>query len=171
MEAIEAIMTRRSIRKYTDEEVTNDQVEVILRAAMAAPSAVNKQPWHFLVIRDREKLDSIKSFHPFAWMAKKAPIAILVCGDFTLDKVIGFVEEDCSAATQNMLLAAHATGLGAVWCGISQGGKRVETYQRKFDLPDHFRPISLVVLGHPAKTKKPANRFKPQYISYNSYGA
>jgi len=115
MDAIEAILTRRSIRRFRDEPVSDDLIETLLRAAMAAPSAGNQQPWHFVVIRDRETLDTTSTVHPYATMAAEAALAIVVCGDTTLEMHKGFWVQDCAAAIQNLLLAAHASGLGAVW--------------------------------------------------------
>ena len=118
---IENIMTRTSVRSYTDEIIGSDTIETLLRAGMAAPSAVNKQPWHFVAITDRTKLDSIAVANPNAGMVKQAPLAIVVCGD--LNKALegparAFWIQDCSAATENILLAAHGLGLGAVWTGL-----------------------------------------------------
>ncbi len=112
METIEAIMTRRSVRKYTSQEVSEEQVEQLLRAGMQAPSANNGQPWHFVVIRDRAILDEIPKFHPYAQMLKSAPLAILVCADLAHTNSPDYWMVDCSAATENILLAAHVLGIG-----------------------------------------------------------
>ncbi len=117
MEVIEAILTRRSIRKYSREKITDNQIEIILKAAMYAPSAMNQQPWHFIVIDNREKLNRIMEVHPYSNMLKEAGLAILVCGDERLQLSKGYWVVDCGAATQNLLLAAHGIGLGAVWLG------------------------------------------------------
>src|SRR5512133_1574098 len=117
MEALEAILTRRSIRQYTNEKVTDEQISTLLRCAMLAPSAVNKQPWHFIVFRDKSVINEIIEVHPNASMLTGASVAILVCWDENLQHDTGYGPVDCSAATENILLAAHSIGLGAVWVG------------------------------------------------------
>ena len=112
------VLTRRSIRKYTEEPVADEQVELLLRAAMAAPSAGNQQPWHFVVVRDRERLQAVTVAHPYASMLPGASLAILVCGDTGPKKWPEFWEQDCSAATENLLIEAERLGLGAVWLGV-----------------------------------------------------
>jgi nitroreductase len=164
MDAMEMILTRRSIRKYTDKPVTDDQIEAILNAAMHAPSAGNQQPWHFVVIRDREIMDRISDFHPYAGMVQLAPVVIVVCGDTDLEKHRGFWVQDCSAATQNILLAAHAMGLGAVWAGVFPEGARVEGFKKLLGLPDHVHPLALVPIGYPAETKPQPKRFERSRI-------
>ena len=108
MEAIEAILSRRSVRKYTGVHVTDEQVKTLLEAAMAAPSAHNKQPWHFIIVKDRETLLEIPKFHPYSKMLEQASLAIVVCGDLDLEEGTGFWVQDCSAATENILIAAKA---------------------------------------------------------------
>ena len=116
MDAIDALLTRRSIRKYTKEPVSDEAIKMLLEAAMAAPSAGDQQPWHFIVIRDRAILDEIPKLHPHAQMVKEAPVAIVVCGDERSVKYKDFWPQDCAAATQNLLLAAHAkNGSFATW--------------------------------------------------------
>ena len=115
MDTLTAIHTRRSIRKYTDQPVTPEQVRTLLAAAMAAPSAGNQQPWQFVVVTDKDLLAQVGLLHPHVHMAPKAPLGILVCGDTRAEKYAGYWVVDCSAAVQNLLLAAHDLGLGAVW--------------------------------------------------------
>lgn len=169
MEVMEAIFTRRSIRRYTTEKISEDQVELLLRAAMAAPSAGNAQPWHFIVIDDQSIMDGIHSFHPFAEMLPNAALAILVCGDEKLENHPGHWEQDCSAATQNILLAAHGVGLGAVWLGIEPDHDRVEKISQMFGLPAHIHPVSLVALGHPNEVKRVSNRYKEERVRRNHW--
>jgi nitroreductase len=159
MDAIEAILSRRSIRRYTNDPLPDLVVNEILRAAMSAPSAGNEQPWHFVVIRDRKTLDRIPEVHPHAQMLKEAPVAILICGDMGLEKHKGFWVQDCSAATENMLLAASAKGLGAVWLGIYPREDRVDGLRRMLDIPKGVIPFSLIPLGHPAEEKPREDRF------------
>ena len=161
MEAMEAILTRRSIRSYSDKPVSARQVESMLRAAMAAPSAGNQQPWEFVVIEDRSMLEAIPTAHPHAQMAADAPLAIVVCGDKEREKHAGFWVQDCAAAVQNLLLAAHACGLGAVWCGIHPSEGRAEGFRELLSIPEHIIPLALLVVGHPNEKKPAADRFDP----------
>lgn len=163
------ILSRRSIRKYTGEPVTDEEILSVLKAAMSAPSAGNQQPWHFIVIRDREILDRIPEFHQYAQMMRDAPAAIMVCGDESLEKFKGFWEQDCSAATQNALIAAHSLGLGAVWVGIHPVEFRVEQCRKLLDIPEGVIPFSVIPLGHPDEEKPPSERFEPSRIHYNRW--
>ena len=169
MDAIEAIHTRRSIRKYTSQSVSNDIVRELLAAAMMAPSSGNQQPWHFVVIKERKILDAIAAFHQYGKMLKDAPIAILICGDPTLEKYKGRWMLDCSAATQNLLLAAHAIGLGAVWIGIYPGANRIEPMRELVTLPEHIIPFSLISIGYPAEQKPTPERFNTERIHYDHW--
>ncbi|NLV91675.1 MAG: nitroreductase family protein [Firmicutes bacterium] len=166
---MEFILTRRSIRKYTAEPVAPEDVEDLLRAAMSAPSARNEQPWHFIVITEQEVKEALMEMHPYAKMLVEAPVAILVCGDKTLETSPGYWMIDCSAATQNILLAAHSKGLGAVWLGVYPRQERMEPFAKLMGLPEHVIPFSLVALGHPAEEKPPADRFNPERIRYNRW--
>jgi nitroreductase len=152
-------MARRSIRAYTDEPVTDDQVRRLLEAAMAAPSAGNEQPWHFVVVRDAKLREQVPTIHPYSAMVRQAPVAILVCGDPTLEKHKGYWVQDCSAATENILVEGVQLGLGAVWLGIHPVAERVEAFRRLFGLPEHVIPLALIAVGHPAEEKPPADRF------------
>jgi nitroreductase len=153
MDAMEALFSRRSIRKYTAKTIEEDVLREILEAAMSAPSAGNQQPWHFVIINDREILNEVPKFHPHSLMLKEAPLAIVVCGDPTLEKHIGYWVQDCSAATENLLIAIHAKGLGAVWLGIYPREERVTGLRKLLAIPEHVIPFSLVPIGHPAETK------------------
>jgi len=161
METLESIYIRRSIRKYTDQPVPEELVTGLLRAAMAAPSAGNEQAWQFIVIRDRALLDAIPKFHPYSAMLKYASVAVLVCGDLTREKFKGCWVQDCSAATQNLLLAAAAKGLGAVWTGVYPLEDRVAGMRKLLGLPEHVIPLSLVPIGYPAEQPGRADRFDP----------
>ena len=128
MDALKAILSRRSIRRYTDQPVSAEQIERLLRAGMAAPSANNEQPWHFIIIKDRQILEEITRFHPYAQMLKEAPLGICVCADRELEKGerVGYWIQDCSAATENILVAANALGLGALICPVEVSIELVE---------------------------------------------
>ena len=164
MEALETILTRHSIRRYTPAPVPDSLVTEILQAAMSAPSAGNQQPWQFVVIADRLLREEIPTFHPYAQMVREAPVAILVCGDLRLESYPGHWVQDCSAATQNILLAAHAKGLGAVWVGVYPKEERVARFQELLGLPAQVIPLALVPLGFPAEHLPPANRFNASRV-------
>lgn len=169
MEALNAILTRRSIRKYTSQDVTNEQVEILLKSAMYAPSAVNKQPWHFIVFRDKFIANKIIEFHPNAWMLKDASVAIVVCYDENLQHDTGFGHIDCSAATQNILLSAHSTGLGAVWIGLYPRQQRIDEVHNLFCLPENIKPFSIVSVGYPAEKKPFPDRYMKERIHYENW--
>ena len=169
MDALEAILTRRSIRQFTDQAVSEAVIEDLLRAAMSAPSAGNQQPWQFVVITDRQILDTIPSIHPYSAMLRQAPLAILVCGDEHLETHKGYWVQDCSAATQNLLLAAHARGLGAVWLGIYPRMDRVTGLRKLLGLPEHVIPLALVAIGHPAEHLPPADRYDATRVHRNRW--
>jgi nitroreductase len=169
MNTLEAIHTRRSIRKFTDDPVTGEQAETLLRAAMAAPSANNEQAWAFVEIRDRGRLDEIMEAHPFATMLATAPLAIAVLGDTSRELHPGYWPLDCSAAAQNILLAAHELGLGAVWLGVHPREERILDISRILSLPAHLVPHCLIAAGHPAETKNPAERFDPDRVFRESF--
>ncbi len=164
MDALVNLMTRRSIRRFTAEPVAPEAVETLLRAAMAAPSAGNAQPWHFVTITDRAVLAQLPDIQPHTRMMLAAPLAIAVCADVTLEKHEGFWVADCSAATQNILLAAHALGLGAVWCGLHPRTLWSEGVARLLGLPHHVVPLSIVAVGHPLEAKEPADRFRRERV-------
>ena len=169
MDALEALNTRRSIRKFKQGKISKDTINKILETGMSAPSAINEQPWHFVVIDKQELIDKILKFHPHASMAKQATIAILVCGDLKLEKAKGFWVQDCSAATQNILLAVHALGLGAVWIGVYPRQKRINGFRKLLNLPENIIPFAFIPIGHPAEKPFKAERFEKQRIHYNKW--
>lgn len=169
MDALQAILSRKSIRQYTDQAVAEDDITALLWAAMAAPSAGNEQPWQFVVIRDRQTLDAIPHHHPYAAMAPQASVAILVCGDLDMEKHVGYWVQDCAAATQNILIAAHAKGLGAVWLGVYPRQKRMAGLQQLLGLPERIIPFALIPVGYPAEDKPPANRYDPARVHLNRW--
>lgn len=163
MDAMQAILTRRSIRKYTPEPVSDELVAELLKAAMSAPTAGN-QPWHFVVMRDRTRLESITRVHPHAEMLKEASVAISISGDPTAGALKGRWLLDCAAATENILIAANALGLGACWVGIYPVEERMALLRELTGMPDHLMPVSMVALGYPAEQKDPSARFKEERI-------
>ena len=169
MNVLDAILSRRSIRKYDSQPVAIDEIEDLIRYAMYAPSAVNTQPWHFIIIDDKNVLEEIMKFHPHAGMLAHAAAAVLICGDENLAHTPAYWPVDCSAATQNFLLAAHGKGLGAVWLGIYPREERIKAMKTLIDLPAHVHPFSLISLGHTSDTKKIPERFKPERIHRNKW--
>lgn len=164
MEVIKAILSRRSIRRYSGKKIEKKIVDKIIHAGMYAPSAVNKQPWHFIVFEDKESCRAIAEVHPNAAMLNSAALGVLVCFDEKLQHDEGYGTLDCSAATQNMLLAAHDMGLGACWIGIYPRENRMQSLQRIFNLPDHIKAFSIVSLGYSDEDKPIPERFKPERI-------
>ena len=169
MDALKAIYTRRSIRKYMEDSVDDGLVHEVICAAMMAPSAGNSQPWQFIIIQDLKKLEAIASGHLYAVLAAKAPVAILVCGEPEKEKHEGFWIQDCAAATQNMLLAAHALGLGAVWLGIFPREERIKSMRSIFGIPEKIVPFSLVTLGYADEDKAEENRFDLNRVHYDKW--
>lgn len=169
MDAYAALLTRRSIRKFDERPVSAEDIEKILEAAMFAPSAVNKQPWHFVVIDDAQLLGKIPSVHSHAKMAADAPCAILVCGDTELVHAPGYLPQDCAAATQNILLAAHAAGLGGVWCGVYSQPDRESGFRSLLSIPESIVPFSLVVLGYPAEQPSQPQRYRADRVHKNGW--
>lgn len=170
--AIENIMTRTSIRDYQPRPVEDEKIEQMLRAAMAAPSAGNKQPWRFIVIKDKNTLQAISANFNTMKMAQKAPLAIVVCGDLTATydgEGTGYWIEDASAATENMLLAAHSLGLGAVWCGVYPLTERVELLKKMLNIPDDVIPLNVVPIGYPAESPEPKDKWNPDDIHYETW--
>lgn len=153
MEAMDALYSRRSIRKYREETVPEESLREVLEAAMSAPSAGNQQPWHFIVINERKLLDRIPEFHPHSLMCREASLAILVCGDPSLEKHVGYWVQDCAAATENLLLAVHAAGLGGVWVGVYPREERVNGFRKLLNMPEHVIPFALIPIGYPAEQK------------------
>lgn len=149
MDVLEAIFTRRSIRKFLDKKISESDVNLILQAGMYAPSANNGQTWRFVVINERELLDSIPSFHPWSQMCLQAPLVIMVCAFVPSGKLYEMWVQDCAAATQNILLAAHALGLGGVWLGVHPREERIAGARNLVGLPDEIHPFSLIALGYP----------------------
>jgi nitroreductase len=166
---MDAILKRRSIRKYTGEPVPENVLRDLLEAAMAAPSAGNEQPWHFIVIKDRAVLDQIPRVHPYSQMIKQAPVAILVCGDLNLAAHGEMWVQDCAAATENLLIAVQAKGLGAVWLGVYPREERMDGLRKLLRIPENVVPFSLIPVGYPAERKPPASRYKESRVRYNRW--
>ncbi len=165
------IMTRSSVRKYTSQKVENDKIDKLLRAGMAAPTAGNKQPWELVVITDREVLDAIPPIIKGAHMAKGAQLAIAVLGTPSKALMPEYWIQDCSAVTENILLAAHGMGLGAVWCGAypENGSGRVEGMTKLLGLPEGTHALNVIVIGYTALESKVKDKWDPAKVHYNKY--
>ena len=166
-EFTQTIFARRSIRKYTDKPVSEEAIETLLKAAMAAPSASNRKPWQFIVVTKRETLDSLAEAHRHGKMLFQAPLCIAVCGDLT--EMERYWVQDCSAATENMLLAATALGLGAVWLGVYPRDERIEAVRPILALPDHITPLNLVSIGHPAEEKRSRTQYDETRVHWERW--
>jgi nitroreductase len=156
-EFVQTIFARRSIRKYTAEPVAEKTVKTLLEAAMAAPSSANRKPWHFIVATDRKTLDRLADAHPYGKMLFEAPLCIAVCGDPAISE--GAWEQDCSAATENLLLAVAALDLGAVWLGVYPREERIAFTRRILGIPETIFPLNLVSIGHQAEEKAPRTQY------------
>ena len=165
---IQTILSRRSIRKYADRPVSEVDIQTLLEAAMAAPSASNQKPWHFIVVDEREALKQLGEAHPYAKMLFEAPLCVAVCGDASISK--HYWPQDCSAATQNMLLAAHSAGLGAVWLGIHPEEDRIVKMRQLLGMPETLAPFCVVAVGWPAEEPGPADRYDPARARRNRWG-
>ena len=166
-QALDWIFARRSIRRFHSNPVEEEKVKMVLEAAMAAPSANNAKPWHFIVIKEREMLDRIAEVHPYAKMCYEATLVIAVCGDPGISPK--YWPQDCSAATQNILLAGTALGLGTVWLGVHPRDERKQPLKRLLGLPDDKEILSLVTLGHPAEKKKRRTQFDIKRVHYEAW--
>ncbi len=169
--AIENIMTRMSVRSYTDRTVSADTVEVLLRAAMAAPTAVNKQPWHFFVVRGEKVRNAIADSLEYGKHAlREASVAIVVAGDSMRflegEEASGFWVEDCSAAAENLLLAAHSMGLGAVWCGVYPISERVNMLRKLLGAGDNIVPMCIIPVGYPSGENTPKDKWDAAKVTY-----
>jgi len=169
MEVQEALLNRRSIRKYNYQKINKEDIDKILKAAMYAPSAMNLQAWQFIVINDKDVLiETIKTI-PYAEMLRQSAAAILVCGDSSIEKNESWLLQNCSAAIQNILLSAHGLGIGSCWIGIHGMSDIVKNIKHQFKLPENIIPVALISLGYPDETVTAEERFKTEKIHYNKW--
>ena len=169
MDKLDYIFDRRSIRRFKEQKIDRETIKQILTAAMYAPSAVNTQPWHFVVIDQRKILNAMMEIHPYAGMLKTASHGIVVCGDEQLQHDDDYWVVDCGASTQNLLLAAHTLGLGACWVGLHPREGRKASFTSLLGLPSHVKPFALVALGYPLETKPRPERFHPEKVRNNGW--
>jgi len=163
---LDFLLGRRSIRVYSPGEVSEAAVTRLLEAAMAAPSAMTKDPWRFVTVRDKQTLSTLATLHPGAAMLSSAALAIVVCGDLdaAFERHISYLLQDCSAATENLLLAAHAQGLGACWVGIHPGEPLIKRMRELLSLPASFVPVAVVSLGQPGEQLPARTRYNAGYV-------
>ena len=170
---LDNIMTRKSVRQFTQQPIEKDTIDLLLKAAMAAPSAVDARPWEFVVITERPVLDALNAVHPYANL-KTATAAIVVCGDMTIadEKYHGNREywvQDCCAATENILLAAHGLGLGAVWCGVYPVEERVKSVSEVLGLPENILPLNVITMGYPDENPDVKDKWNPAKIHWQKW--
>lgn len=171
-QAIKNIMTRVSVREFTGEKISEAQIDTLLRAAMAAPSAINKQPWAFVVVTDEVIIAKLGEALPYSRCSNHPAVAIIPCGDLTKaipGEMGAFWINDVSAATENLLLAAHAMGLGAVWTGLHPDMNRARLVQDMLGLPEHIIPLCVVPVGVPAEQPAVKDKYLPENIHYNGW--
>ncbi len=170
--AIDNIMTRASVRAFKSQPVEDAKLTTLLKAGMAAPTAADKRPWRFVAVTDHDQLLALSKANPHAEFMSKAPLVIVVCGDMRLT-MDGKGRDnwilDTSAASENILLAAHALGLGAVWTGVYPAPDRVKAVSTVLELPQEVVPLSAIVIGYPAQPVAPKNKWDEDRISYDAY--
>ncbi|MDD3242770.1 MAG: nitroreductase family protein [Eubacteriales bacterium] len=160
MDVLQAIRTRRSIREYTEEPVSGEAIRTLLEAGFCAPTARNLRPWNFLVLRDPALREKIPAFHPYAAMTTRPGAAVIViCADLKKQPSREYAAQDCAAAAQNMLLAAHGLGLGAVWLGMYPNEERCRGAHEAFGIPEDMLPAAMVCVGHPAQQREAPQRY------------
>jgi nitroreductase len=164
---IDIIFARRSIRKYSGEPITKDDITKLLEAGMAAPSSRDRKPWHYVVIQDRKTLEKLAEAHPHGKMLSGAAAAIAVCGDTTISP--DFWIQDCSAATENVLVAAAGLGLGAVWLGCHPREERVSAIRALLDIPESVGILSLISIGRPGEKKEPRTQYDGRRVHYEKW--
>ena len=168
--ALQAIFTRRSIRRYTGETIPEETMLQILTAGFCAPSAHNFRPWEFILVRDKEHLAAIAEHGKYMKMVPHCDTAVIVCGDTAKQEIHDLLINDCSAATENILLAAHALGLGAVWCGVVHP-EQISFFRQDLKLPEHIVPAALIAIGYPGEERSAPERFDGSRIHEERFGS
>jgi len=170
MTGIECLLTRRSIRAYTDRPIEPEQLHTLLEVFMRSPSAADARPWHLIVVEDRLQLAALAERMPKCDMLRTASLGLVVCGDPSLEKIPGFWVQDCAAATENLLLAVHSLGLGGVWIGLHPVPARETAARELLEIPAGILPFSIVALGWPAETPPPDSRYEAAKVHRNRWG-
>lgn len=168
---IDNLFARRSIRAFTAERLTPGQIETLLQAAMAAPSAGNRKPWHFVAVTDPQTRADLAASHPYARMLPQAPLCLVPCGQpgLAYPSVPDFWVQDLAAACENVLLAAVGLGLGGVWCGVHPIAERVQAARRILSIPEDVIPFAFLAIGHPAEQREPRTQYDPQRVHYERW--
>ncbi len=169
MSHLSPVFARRSIRKFQSRPVEEEKIEILLRAAMAAPSAHNQQPWAILVLDERETLDGISRVHPYAQMLRQAPLAFLVLGTMDKLKTELFWPQDCAAAVENVMVEAVNQGLGSCWMGVYPVQELQDALGALLSVPPNLMPFALIALGYPGEEKEPSKRFDPARVFRNRF--
>ncbi len=165
---IETIFTRRSIRKFTKERIPKETLELLLSAAMNAPTACNQQAWYFIVVTEQDKLDKLSTLHSGVNFVKNAPVAIIVCSEPNATILDYYWIDECAAATQNLLLAAHSLGLGAIWTGINHENlEDINFYRNILNISDQYTPFAMIPIGHPAEQIVSVNKYNEKKVLWN----
>jgi len=165
--AIENMLNRKSVRKYSDKEVEQEKIDLILKSAMSAPSAMNKQPWEILVVTDKKKLEQISKDIPNASYSKSSQLVIIVCGDKKINEK--FWIQDCCAVTENILLSVESLELGAVWCAVYPFEDKVEKIQKLFNMPENVIPLNVIPIGYPANKENSKQKYDSNKIHINNW--
>lgn len=168
---LDFIFARRSVRKFQDGEIPEEILNDLLKAAMAAPSAVGRDPWHFIVVRNKSMLERITDILPNGKMLREAGAGIIACGDIERahDRRESYMLQDLSAATENILLAAGALGLGSCWLGIHPRQERIEEIKKLFSLPENIIPVCGIALGWPAEEPEPRTRYQEERVHWEGW--
>jgi nitroreductase len=168
---LDLIFGRRSVRAFRPGPITDDQTRTLLEAAMAAPSAVAKDPWRFIVVRDPVTLDHLGAVLSNGYMLPQAGLGVVVCGDLEAahDRQLSYLLQDCAAATENLLLATHGLGLGACWLGIHPRETRIQEVRQILEIPHPVLPVACIAVGHPAETKDPRTRYQPSFVHHERW--
>lgn len=168
---IDNLFARRSVRQFTAEAVTDDQILILLKAAMASANAGNRQPWHYIVLKDESVRATMADAHPYAKMARQSPVVIVPCGEpgQSFPGLNDYWIQDLAASTENLLLAVTGLGLGAVWCGVHPNAERVAVVRNVLSIPDHIIPFALVCIGHPGESKEPRTQYNQDRVHLNKW--
>lgn len=165
-----ASLTRRSIRKFTGEKLSEELLNEVLKAGFASPTAKNKQLWEFVIVDDMDILNAFKEVHRFSMPLINAGLGILVCGDQSKEDHEGYWIGDCAAAIQNMLIRIEELELGACWIGVYPNEDRMAVLEKVLDLPEHIKPMGFIAVGHPDEKKAPSDRYNPEKVHRNGFG-
>ena len=163
------ILNRTSVRKYLPKKIAEEELQQILLAGFAAPSAKNTQPWEFLVVQNPETLQKMASFTPYAHPIKNAPLGMIVCANTKRNPFIDYCEQDCAAATENMLIAAKSLGIGSCWIGVYPHEDRTSPIREYFNLPDYITPLWMISFGYPAENPKVKDKWDDNKIHYEKF--